>query len=57
MHFYSSFQDESNLYMELEYIKGCTLLSQIVQQNAAVQSRADFYAAETIVTLQHLHKE
>ena len=31
MKFYSSFQDESNLYLELEYIKGCTLLSQVVE--------------------------
>ena len=31
MGFFSSFQDESNLYLELEYIKGCTLLSQIVE--------------------------
>ena len=30
MHFYSSFQDDHNLYLELEYIQGCTLLSQIL---------------------------
>jgi hypothetical protein len=29
MDIYSSFQDKENLYFELEYIQGCTLLSQI----------------------------
>lgn len=27
MHMYSTFQDKENLYFELEYIQGCTLLS------------------------------
>lgn len=30
---HSSFQDEENLYLELEYVEGCTLMSQIKQIN------------------------
>ena len=34
MSIFSSFQDKENLYFELEYIEGCTLLSQIRQYNS-----------------------
>ena len=33
MSIYSSFQDKENLYFELEYVEGCTLLSQIRAYN------------------------
>ena len=55
--FFSSFQDSRNLYLELEYVKGCTLLSQVHSRNHAVQARADFYAGEAILALEYLHRE
>lgn len=36
MSMYSTFQDKENLYFELEYIEGCTLLSQIRLYNQQV---------------------
>lgn len=54
--FYSSFQDENHLYLELEYIQGCTLLSQIASGNPDVQQNFAFYAAETLLTLHYLHQ-
>ena len=47
--------DSSNIYLELELIRGCTLLSQIADNNKAIASNVRFYAAEVIIALQHLH--
>ena len=55
MDIYSSFQDKENLYFELEYIQGCTLLSQIRQYNQTVQQGMVYYAAEVLHSLQYLH--
>ena len=55
MQIYSTFQDKYNLYFELEYIEGCTLLSQIRQYNATVQGNMPYYAAEVLLSLEYLH--
>lgn len=55
MGLYSTFQDKENLYFELEYIQGCTLLSQIRLYNQQVQKNMKFYATEVLLTLSHLH--
>ena len=52
---YSHYMDSSNIYLELELIRGCTLLSQIADNNKAIASNVKFYAAEVIIALQHLH--
>lgn len=57
MQTYSSFQDKENLYFELEYIEGCTLLSEIRKYNQAVMSNMVFYAAITMLTLEFLHSK
>ena len=59
MKIYSSFQDTENLYLELEYIQGCTLLSQIRINNPIVKSNLSmiFYTSEIIQTLEYLHKQ
>lgn len=36
MNIYTAFHDEANVYLELEYIKGCSLLSQIIAKNDVV---------------------
>ena len=56
MSIYSSFQDEDNLYFELEYIEGCTMLSQIRKNNKELQNNVAFYACEIILTLEFLHR-
>lgn len=40
----SSFQDNDNLYFELEYVQGCSLLTQIRNGNEAVRDGFVFYA-------------
>lgn len=54
---YSSFQDEAHLYLELEYVEGCTLLSQINKRNEDVTSNMPFYAGEALLTLEFLHNQ
>jgi hypothetical protein len=48
MRIYSTFKDKDNLYFELEYIKGCTLLSQIRAFNPAISENMPYYALEVI---------
>ena len=54
---YSSFQDKERFYMELEYVQGCTLLSQIRLVNKLVTGNMPFYAAEILETLHFLHRK
>lgn len=51
---FSAFQDEENLYFELEYIEGCTLLD--LKLNPTIAKHMDFYASEVILTLEYLHQ-
>lgn len=55
MKIFSSFQDEDHLYLELEYVEGCTLLSQIRAMNEAVINNMPFYSSEVLLTLEFLH--
>ena len=55
MGIFSSFQDEAHLYFELEYIEGCTLLSQIRTFNTDVTLNFAFYFQETLLTIEYLH--
>ena len=55
MGIYSSFQDKENLYFELQYIQGCTLLSQIREYNQVVQTNMAYYAGEVLLALGYLH--
>ena len=55
MKMYQCFQDDQNVYFELEPVLGCTLMSQIIEANKTVQFNACFYTAELILALEHLH--
>jgi len=55
MSIFNSFQDKENLYFELEYIQGCSLLSQIRAYNPLIRSNMPYYAAEVLLSLQYLH--
>ena len=59
MKIHSSFQDSESLYLELEYIQGCTLLSQIRINNPIVKSNLSmiFYTSEVLQTLEYLHQQ
>lgn len=54
--FQGSFKTSENLYFVLEYVKGCTLHSQIKQKNQQISRNVDFYAKQVIEALQFLHK-
>lgn len=41
--------------MQIEFIKGCDLLSQIRANNRNVKANMQFYIAEVICALLHLH--
>lgn len=45
---FNSFQDNENFYIEMEYVEGCTLLSQIRQMNKQVVNNMPFYVAEAL---------
>lgn len=49
----SQLQDNENLYIEMEYIKGCTLLSQL--RNPVVRRNVEFYTSEVLQCLEFLH--
>ena len=56
MNLLEAFQDNKRVYFELEFIRGCTLLSQISTANQQVQKNANFYAAEVLLALNYLHE-
>ena len=52
---YGSFKDTDKLYLQLDFIKGCELLSQIKSKNHLVKRNMPFYGAEVICAIEHLH--
>ena len=55
---YSTFQDETNLYFELEYVPGCTLFSQIKDKShTLISQNYPFYSLEILFTLKFLHSK
>lgn len=56
MGIFSSFQDREHLYFELEYIQGCTMLSEIRKFNPVLQNNMTYYAAEVLLSLEYLHE-
>lgn len=53
---FSTFHDEKGVYMVMNFVKGCDLLSRIRGNEAMIRNNMDFYAAEVICALEHLHK-
>lgn len=52
---YSSFQDENNLYMLMEFVIGGELFSQLRKSGRFGNDTSRFYAAEIILALAYLH--
>jgi len=40
---------------ELEYVEGCTLLSQIRKKNQTISDNMSFYASEALLAIEYLH--
>ena len=45
------------MYFEVEYVEGCTLLSQIRKLNTDITTNYGFYFREVLLTLEYLHNE
>ena len=57
MRLLSYFKNDSNIFFELEYIRGQSLLNSIIPKpNRVVRQNANFYIAQVILALEHLHK-
>ena len=52
---YSTFQDEHNLYMTMEFVVGGELFSQLRKAGRFSNDTSRFYAAEIVLALQYLH--
>ncbi|GAA6016733.1 hypothetical protein JCM10207_000163 [Rhodosporidiobolus poonsookiae] len=53
---FCTFQDESNLYLLLEYVQGGELFSHLRRAGRFSADVARFYAANLVLALEHLHK-
>ena len=51
----NSFHDKNNLYLQMEFIKGCDLIGRIRAKEMKVRNNMQFYAAEVLCALKHLH--
>lgn len=54
---YTSFQDERNLYMLMEYVIGGELFSQLRKVGRFSNETSKFYAAEIVLALAYLHEQ
>jgi len=52
---YSAFHDELNVYIQMDFVRGCDLLSRIRGNELLVKNNMSFYAAEVICAIEHLH--
>eukprot|EP01147_Barroeca_monosierra_P005706 gene5706-8993_t len=54
---YSSFKDNYNLYMAMEYVPGGELFSHLRDHHCYAEKNAVFYAAQVILALEYLHSQ
>jgi serine/threonine protein kinase len=51
-----SFQDETYLYLVMEYLPGGDLMSLLMKKDILSENEARFYAAEMILAIESVHK-
>jgi len=51
-----AFQDHEKLYLILEYAQGGELFTHLAQERMFTEDVASFYMAETVLALEHLHR-
>ena len=52
---YSTFQDAKSVYIQMDLVKGCDLLSRIRANEFEVKNNMKFYVAEVLCAIEHLH--
>lgn len=53
--FMSSFKDNSNLYIVLEYVPGGEMFKHLVKQNKFTENQSRFYCGQVILAIEYLH--
>lgn len=54
---YSSFQDSKYLYLEMEYLIGGDLMSQLIKKDIFTEYEAKFYCAQVISAIEYVHSK
>ena len=54
---YSSFQDEKFLYLEMEFLLGGDLMSQLIKKDIFTEYEAKFYCAQIISAIEYIHSK
>ena len=52
---YDAFHDKKAVYIQMDLVQGCDLLSRIHSNEHRVKTNAEFYTAEVLCALEHLH--
>lgn len=50
-----SFQDDKYLYLEMEYLIGGDLMSQLIKKDIFTEYEAKFYCAQIILAIEYVH--
>ena len=51
----AAFHDPKSVYIQMDFVRGCDLLSRIRGNELRVKNNVHFYTAEVICALEHLH--
>lgn len=52
---HNSFHDRKSVYIQMDFVRGCDLLSRIRANELMVKINMHFYAAEVLCALEHMH--
>ena len=52
---YNAFHDAKGVYIQMDLVQGCDLLSRIQSNEHKVKTNMEFYTAEVLCALEHLH--
>jgi serine/threonine kinase 38 len=54
---YFSFQDESYLYLIMEYLPGGDVMTLLIRKDILSEDETRFYIAETVLALEQIHEK
>ena len=52
---YATYQDPKSVYILMDFVRGCDLLNRIRANEIRVKNNMQFYTAEVLCALEHLH--